>query len=174
MGTMSSANLLALSSGIQGASSLAQGYVQKEAYKAKGDYEQAMGEINARRAEFQAEDSIKRGERDAAKVKKEGKRLRGAQRAAMAAQGIEVNDGSALAIQEDTAALAAEDATTVKNNAWREAWGFKVQASDYRAAGRMAKMAARREGRTSFLTGGMQAASYGLQGYGQYQKGKER
>lgn len=173
MGAMSSASLLAISSGVQGASSLGQGYAQMGAKVAQGDFEQRMAEMNARRADFLAEDAIKRGERDAAKVKKRGQQVIGAQRAAMAAQGIEVNDGSALAIQEDTAAMAAEDAVTVKNNAWREAWGFRVKAEDTRGAGRMARMSARREGRMSFLTGGMQAAGHFLNAAGQYQKGNE-
>lgn len=167
-----SANLLALSSGVQSVSAVGQGYAQSQALKARGDYESRMMELNARRAELSAADAIRRGEKDATEVKKQAKKLVGSQRAAMAAQGIVLDDGSALDIQEDTAAMGAEDAMTVRNNAWREAWGFRTQASDYRGQAKFARMAARNEARTTLLTGGMRALGYGAEAVGHYQKGK--
>lgn len=172
MGAMSSANLIALSAGVQGTSSLAGGYAEGQGYAARGRFEQAAANIGADSAEWLAADAIRRGDREATEVKKAGRQVRGAQRASMAAQGINVDSGSALAIQEETADLAEEDAETVKGNAWREAFGYKTQATRMRTEGDLARRAGRKKAQQTFLTGGMQAVGYGLQGYGNYQKAK--
>jgi hypothetical protein len=56
----------------------------------------------------------------------------GAQRAGIAAGNIDVGYGSAVDVQADAAHLGELDALTIRNNAQREAWGFKVEAIDTR------------------------------------------
>lgn len=53
----------------------------------------------------------------------------GTQRSAQAANGIDVNSGSAAQLQDDTAMLGELDALTIQNNAAREAYGYQVQAN---------------------------------------------
>lgn len=55
----------------------------------------------------------------------------GAQRAGAGASGVDVNSGSPLRAQEDTARIGAMDAQTIQNNAARSAWGFKTQATNF-------------------------------------------
>jgi len=167
MGATASIGGAALSAG----SNVSSAYSQANALKMQGDYQKSQYEQNARIAEIQEKDAIARGDREALAVKKKVKGVIGAQRAAMAAQGIEINDDSALDIQADTAAAGAEDVLTVKNNAWREAWGYKVQASNYNAQGSFAQMASKNQAKNTLLTGGLQAVSSGLQGYKSYSRG---
>lgn len=100
----------------------------------KGIYDQ-----NAIFAERQAQDAEQRGELDAGRMRRKTEQVIGAQRTSLAAQGVDVNRGSALDVQADAAYLGELDAQTIKNNAAKEAWGYRVQASDYRARGKTAK-----------------------------------
>lgn len=57
----------------------------------------------------------------------------GAQRAVAAAHGLDVNSGSPALLQEDAAALGHLDALTIRNNADREAYGYRSQATNFGA-----------------------------------------
>lgn len=135
-----------------------QTYSQANAVKSQGQYQSQIYDSNARMANLQAEDAINRGNKEANNVKRQTRVLIGSQRAAMAAQGIDLGVGSALDIQEETAALGAEDALTIKNNAWREAWGYKAQANDYSSKSQYTKLATKNEYQNTILTGGMNIA----------------
>lgn len=160
MGAMGILSLIG--SGISAANGISQGKAARE----QGAFTAAQMEKNAKFAEAQAEDALKRGEKDVQAVYRKGKQVAGAQRAAFAAQGIEVDTGSAAGIQADTAAITSEDALTAKNNAWREAWGYRVQAEDMRMQGAMAKKAGETAARNSLITGGLNALDYGVKAYG--------
>lgn len=171
---MSSANgMFAASAATNAVSSVGQAYSQAKAIKAQGKYQEQIALGNSRLSEFFAADSLKRGDTEAEFVKKRGNQIVGAQRASFAAQGIEVDSGTAMAVQEETTKMAELDALTVKNNAWREAWGFKVEASNASFSGRFAALGARNEGRSTLLTGGINAARYGAEGIAHYQRYKE-
>lgn len=163
MGALST-SLMAVSSLTQAGSSLASSYAQAGALREQGAYQAQQLEFNARVGELQAEDALARGDREAGAARKAGKQVRGAQRAALAAQGIEVDSGTAATVQDETTAMAEEDARTIRTNAWREAWGFRAQAAGARGEGRMATLSANNQARSTILTGGMNALAYGLQG----------
>lgn len=132
--------------------------IQANAMKQQGKYESSIYETNARIADLQAQDAIKRGDKAAAENDRRTKVLLGAQRARMAAQGIDIESGSALDVQEDTAAYGAEDSLTIKNNAWREAWGYKAQANDYLSKSEFTRVTANSRAGQTIAAGGMQAA----------------
>ena len=56
----------------------------------------------------------------------------GTQRSVQAANGIDVNSGSAAQLQDDTAMIGELDALTIQNNAAREAFGYRIQADQDR------------------------------------------
>ena len=143
----------------QGLSGFANAYSQATAYEIQGNYQKNAAEFNAKLAEIQGEDAVRRGDRAAAQVIKQGRQAQGAQRASLAAQGIDVNSGTAAQIQEDTAVLSELDALTVKTNAWRERWGLKVSAVNSTAQGQYLDTAATQASRSTLLTGGLQAAN---------------
>jgi len=135
-------------------------YSQSQAQKQQGAYEASIYETNARLAEIQAKDAIRRGELASTEKKKQTKQLIGSQRARLAAQGQELGlrESDALLIQEETAEFGALDALEIRNNAWREAWGYRVQASDYLSRAKFARLTAKQKARNTLLTGGLQAA----------------
>lgn len=100
-----------------------------------GKVNQRLSEYNAGVAEYQAVDAIKRGRVEATRRRTLTRGIIGAQRVSLARQGVDINDGSALDVQADSAYLGELDAQTIQNNAAREAWGFKVQAYDMRLRG---------------------------------------
>lgn len=148
-------------------------YSQSQAQKAQGNYEKNQLQFNAQVSDLQANDAINRGNKAAADKKRETKQVIGAQRAALAAQGIEVNSDTASQIQQDTAGLGAEDVTTIKNNAWREAWGYRVQALDYTSKANFAQISSKFNASQTLLTGGLQFArdvSSGTLAYNTYKQ----
>ena len=145
---------------------------QAGAVMAQGEYSKRIADWNASAAERQAADAVSRGATDSQRQLTATKGLIGSQRAALAAQGIEVDSGSALDVQTDSQTLGELDALTIRNNAAREAFGFTTQASNYRQQGNMDLLAANNK------ASGIRAQSYGTlltgvaQTYGQYRQGR--
>lgn len=147
-------------SGLLGsAGSIAGALTQSQDQKFQGDVAIRLAEMQARVSELQAEEAIKIGKKQAARIQREGKRIRGAQRAAIAAQGIEIDTGSAADVQEDTARTIALDALQVRNNAWRAAWGHRFEAVSARRAGQLNFQLSRQAAGRTVLAGGAQALS---------------
>lgn len=154
---------MATSAGAQGVTSIGGAYSQAQALNAQGDYQRRVGEMNSSLARIKADDAMSRGYDAAKRNDLSTRRLIGTQRAGYASQGIDVNTGSAAEVQSDTATLGALDSLTIKNNAWKEAWGYKVEGDNASFAGKFAGMADDNAANNTLLTGGMRAASYGLQ-----------
>ena len=57
--------------------------------------------------------------------------MKGTQRARLSANGIDISEGSAASIQADTDWMGEMDALTIRDNANREAWGYKNQSQQY-------------------------------------------
>ena len=156
--------LLALA-GAQVASTIASSYTQSRAIKAQGAYESQIAESNARLAGLQSEDALARGEQEARNYQINLKKLQGTQRASLAAQGLDLGYGSAADVLSDTAYLGAMDVLTIRNNAFRESWGYDIQASEYRSQAGFAQTTAKFRSAQTILTGGMQLATMGTQFY---------
>lgn len=101
-----------------------------EAEQRAAESQAHLTEYNAAVAELQAHDALERGEIEANKFRTRTRGLVGEQRAGIAAGNIDVGYGSAVDVQADAAFLGELDALTITTNAAREAWGFRVQASD--------------------------------------------
>lgn len=99
----------------------------------------SIGDMNAMIAEYQAEDAITRGQFNEKRQRQTTEKVIGSQRAGFAAGGVDVNSGSALNTQADAAYLGELDALTIRQNAAKEAWGFKVQAAGSRYQGKNAE-----------------------------------
>lgn len=99
-------------------------------------------DFNAHIADLQADDAIDRGAEAESAYRTQIKQTIGQQRTAFAASNIDVSFGSAVDVQADAAYLGELDALTIRTNAAREAWGYKVQAVDTR----MRAQVSRREG----------------------------
>lgn len=88
---------------------------------------------NASMAEMAAQDAQRRGEKDAIAQRQKSSAAQGAQRAALAARGLDLNDGTAGDLQDQTDFFAQSDQATVRNNAAKEAWNKRAQRDGYAA-----------------------------------------
>lgn len=124
----------------------------------------AVASANADSAEAQAQDSINRGNAAADEARRRNRQALGTQIATAAANGGDISTGSALDIFGDTAQFGELDALTTVNNAQREAYGYEVQASNYKTQA----SAARQQGNVgAFST----LLTTPLQAYGAYKMG---
>lgn len=144
-------------------------YTQANAYALQGKYGRTMGNLNARMAGIQADDALMAGDREAQRLGIRTRQLIGEQRASAAAQGVSVNSGSPLALQADTAALSALDQATIRNNAWKQAMGLRMQSSSDYARAQMAYRSGQYNATNTLLSGATTAANqFGTAAYNYY------
>lgn len=98
-----------------------------------------LADFNAQVADIQAGDAILRGVEEEGRFRTVVRGAIGAQRAGFAAANIDVGFGSAVDVQADSAMLGELDALTIRTNAAREAWGYKVTAVDFRKRGEITR-----------------------------------
>lgn len=94
---------------------------------------------NAEIAERNASLTAAAGEGQAERFGMRAKAQAGAIKTAQAASGVDVNSGSAEDVQTSQRAISMFDTMTIKSNAAREAFGFKVQAKNFRNEAAIAK-----------------------------------
>jgi hypothetical protein len=94
-----------------------------------------LADYNAAVADIQSQDAIDRGQETEQRFRTQVRGAIGSQRTGFAAGNIDVGFGSAVDVQADAAYLGELDALTIRTNAAREAWGYKVQSVDYRKRG---------------------------------------
>lgn len=158
--------ILALGAAVVSAAGTAYGGL---AANAQGKYESRVAEQNARLVAEQSRDAIERGQRDAARLDREYAQTAGAQRAAMAANGIDIDFGSAAGVQQDTAMLRDEDRAAHDRNVFNELRGFDISAANERAKGR----AARAKGQSAMIGSFISAGGTLLSGASQFGKMRE-
>ncbi len=112
-----------------GRAQLIGGGIQAAGQIGQGKQDEATAETNRRLAEAQANDALLRGTKDEARYRRVIAQVAGQQRADFGARNVAVS-GTPLDILSDTAKIGEEDALTIRNNAAREAWGYRNQASE--------------------------------------------
>jgi len=116
----------------------------------------ANAQIQANNAEIkrrQAVDAVDRGETNAENKRLETRLLIARQRAAFAANGVLVDEGSALDLTSDTAEAGELDALMILNNAEREAQGLESQAVNFDNQGNLDRF----RGQSAQSAGNLQA-----------------
>jgi hypothetical protein len=134
-------------------------------------YEAKVDEANRKQASAAASDALNRGETDVLNESRKRSQLVGAQRAAMAANGIDVSFGNAADVTADTEMFASQDAQTLRENAAREAHGYDVNAANYGAAAE----ASRSKATAALISGALSVGSTiagGASRYGSMQAGR--
>jgi hypothetical protein len=84
----------------------------------------------------------------------------GSQQAAMAANGMDITDGTSLDIIEDTAAMGELDALQIQTNYERKALAYEQQGFNYNNEARMDVIA----GKNAYTTGVVKGVQTGLNG----------
>ena len=115
---------------------------QANAVAQQNNYQAAVASNNQQIAEGYAKAAEQRGA-----VLAQQKQLETAQRvgdikAAVGASGLVGGSGSALRLENDTLALGDLDTRTIRYNAAREAYGYRVEGTSYAAQGQLDRQAA--------------------------------
>lgn len=116
---------------------------QGQSANKQAQYSATISRRNAVMAERAAVDALDKGTRDEASIRMQYKQLKGRQRAAFAANGVVVDQGSALDIVMDTVALGEYDAITTRNNAAKEAFNLREQGDQFNSQAWMQTLAGR-------------------------------
>jgi hypothetical protein len=125
------------------------------ATRAQGAFAQDAAEANAAFARLQAKDALTRGESAATDRATQTRQTIGAQRASFGAQGISLEEGSALDVQLAEAEIGAVDVQRIRNTAAKASFGFEAQAADFLTQGTLARMASENVAADTLLTAGL-------------------
>lgn len=116
-----------------------QAHSQAKGQQAYYEYNSKVQANNQQMANWNAEDAQRRGKEEEADLRERARLFKGSQRARLAANGISLDEGSALNILSDTDLLAERDISRSKNNTNKEVYAFKNQAQGYGAESAMLK-----------------------------------
>lgn len=161
---MSAANL---SLGMQAAGAVSEaigGFYSSKMTKNQLAFEADISRINARLAELGARTALENGQKQVASLTLQAGQLKSRQRASMAANGIDLGEGSAAEIQASTELMKQIDMQTLEANAVRSAWGYRIEGSNLQSAalmkdGSAAGTSPLMAGASSLLTGAGKVAS---------------
>lgn len=146
---------------------VAGGLYTADQQKKAGQYEQEVAEQNARLDRVRQDQA-----REAGNIAEEQQRARvrqvlASQRAAFAAQGVDIGTGTPLEVLGETAGMGYADALTVRSNALREAWGYGVSATNEQNRGRFARWSGNAQATGTLLsTASTVAGQWGGAGFG--------
>ena len=143
---------------------------QGNAAAASASYNAKVADMNAKLSERQARDAVERGSMEEQQQRMKTSQTIGQQRAAMAANGVDLKFGSPLDMLVDTATMGELDALTIRSNTYREERDLRQQglnqagqANMFRAEASSAKTAGYMNAMGTVLGGGATA-------YTSYQK----
>lgn len=127
-------------------------------------FEADMARINARVAELGARAAFERGHKEVANLTLQAGQLKSRQRAAMAANGVDLGEGNAAEVQASTDIMRELDKQTLEANAVRSAWGYRVEGANLQSQALMKEGSAAgispfMAGASSLLTSAGQVAS---------------
>jgi hypothetical protein len=129
MGTAAPFILMAASSAVDAYGKEKEGQANAE----QAFYQSQVAANNQKIADQNAQYALAQGQQQEAAKREQTAQTISMQRATAAASGLDANTGSSLRTQGDIAGLGALDAATIKNNALRTAYGFKVQGLNFGA-----------------------------------------
>ncbi len=98
-----------------------------------------IARLNAQMMEWQAQSRLSANEKDQVRLTMQAGQTKASQRAALAANGIAVGEGSAAELQASTDIIKEIDSNQLTANARREAWGMRMQAAQYEGQALMAE-----------------------------------
>lgn len=114
-----------------GVSSAIGSYFSAGAQRATLKGQAAAADINARISELGAQSALNQGQRQSGALTLKAGQLKSSQRAAMAANNIDLGEGNAAEIQASTDIMKDIDANQIAANALQSAWGYRMQGVNY-------------------------------------------
>ena len=134
---------ISIGSAVSGALTSAIGsYWQTQSQKSAMEFQARMAEINAKIAEGSAQQELRIGNEQIAQLTLQHAQLKGRQRAAMAANGVDLGEGNAAEVQVSSEMLKDMDMATLKYNAIRRAISARGDAVNSTSSALMARATA--------------------------------
>ena len=110
---------------------------ESSSQKAQAEYQSDIAKNNAIVSNYQAQDAAKRGRAAAQDHMQKVAQVKGQQVATLASRGIDIGEGSALALLQDTDAMGKRDTNQILQNSRMEKWGLDIQTGNYNATSDM-------------------------------------
>lgn len=142
------------------------GMYQADATKKAGEAQVEVARRNEATEKQKAELANEIGRIEEEKHRAQVRQMLGSQRATMAANGLDLSSGTALAITDQTAAFGETDAATIRYNAAREAWGYGVSATNFATEAAVTKAGTKNAVMGTYLTTAANVAGSGYSAYG--------
>jgi hypothetical protein len=137
---------------------------QADAIKRQAEFQARQAEFNAQLVGLRAEDLKAQSFEDITERQNQARQIIGAQKTALAAQGIEVDSELGLELQKQEELYAQQDVNTIKNNVWRQALGMEVEKNTLRSQAGFTRLAGESSARSTLVSGGLQGAATMVKG----------
>lgn len=135
-------------------------YQQGKAQKAQSEYESQVAQQNAKIAQQNAAMERQQGIEEARLQRIKAAQVIGSQKTAMAANGVDVTQGTALDVIEDTAAMGELDALQTRYNYERKAQAYEMQGYNFQNQSNLDILA----GENAYSAGKLNGLAAGLEG----------
>lgn len=119
---------------------------------AAGSFAEDIGQFNQQQLERQADTRIETGKVEEQTQRIKTAQMKGAQRTAFGASGVDVSVGSPVDVLSDTAAIGELDALTIRSNAETEAFNLRVGGVSAALQGKLEKRKGQSQAVGSILT----------------------
>ena len=136
---------------------------QGKAAQAQANYQAEINRRNAAKAQANADDKRQEGIEEARMTRLKTAQKIGLQQASLAANGVDVSEGTALDMIEDTSAMGELDALTTRYNYEKQAVAYEEQAGNFNNQANLDIFA----GQNAYKSGVANAVSSGVSGLGQ-------
>ncbi len=141
------------------------GAVEADTQKKAGKANAQIAENNARLADESAKDVAVQGARESQQSAWRSRAIVGAQRAGIAASGLDSELGTPFDLQTDAALFGGADQSAISMNAARKAWGFQSEALNYRNSGAQQKWMGKQQANITLLRTASSAMSMGADSF---------
>ena len=129
---------------------VASAFYSARSARRNADLQAFMAEMNAKGSERQAQQAFLRRDKEIAALGVKTGRLKSSQRAALAANGLDLSEGNAVEILADTELMKEVDKSQIEQNAIAEAWGYRLQGVQHQNDALLAR--AQQKGTSPFLS----------------------
>lgn len=90
-----------------------------------------IARINAQQMEWSAQQRLRSAEKDQVRLTMQAGQVKGSQKAAIAANGLNTGEGGSVELLASTDIIKEIDSNQIKENAQRDYWGMRMQAAGY-------------------------------------------
>lgn len=151
---------------VMAVSTIATGYMAKQQAEQQADYQEGVGEYNARVEENEAQKVANKGVQEENIHREKVARLAATQKAQFAARGVDVSSGSPLDIQQETIEFGNIDALRIRESFQEQSASLMTQSGLTRHESKAQAGFTRQKGKNKFTGSLLSAASTSFAGKG--------